>query len=555
MKWSKLAFLCIMSLATAVVSADSSAPRQNSSSISSDNIIRLVLMGKTGAGKSTTINAFFNYAKGITAETFPKLFPIKTVFQSCNVAEYSHRNAEDHTNGELNAVTQEPSEYTATGNNLVLNLIDCPGMADQRGVTKDIENSRDIAKFVNNIGSFNAICIVFKGSMNRATTEERYFVEQVKTIIPKSVQNRIFIVLTHATRSSQNAKDFATSVGLPVENVFAFDHFAFSRDGHVDPTTDDDGTLMEEITSKWTSSKNAFNRLIAKAKELGAYSSTEMNTIGEIKSKAVEKINTALRKVRSIEETTARLDNARHELQAAREAYERATSSKESTEAALRQAEAEKNAAQALDAYETYYETIAVGTNEHHTYCTKCGVNCHEPCGLPHKGDYYNDHLSGCTCMKDGFCTKCPNKCNYNVHFHRKKKFVQVQNTRELTHVKDRQTSAARHVNEISSTLTEKQTQQYSANRDKEDKNNSFTLINTCLADLQREKDDLQAQIVEHYVELDRVSMSSIVFQIGEYYDELIRVEQDPVKSAALQRDKKFYVEQVELYKQRHRAQ
>lgn len=555
MQWSKIAFLCIMSLATAVLSADSSAPKKYSSSpISRENIIRLVFMGKTGAGKSTSINTFFNHAKGITADSFPKLFPIKTKFQSCNVTEYIHRNTEDHSHGDLNAVTQEPSEYTATGDNLVLNLIDCPGMADQRGVTKDVENSRDIVKFLNNIGSFNAICIVLKGSMNRATPEEIYFVEQVKTIIPKSVQNRIFIVLTHSTRSSQNVKDFATSVGLPVENIFAFDHFALTQEGHIDPATDDDGSLMVDVNRTWNSSKNAFNRLIAKAKELGEYATTEMHAIGEIKSKAVEKINTALRKVRAIEETTTKLENARHELQTAREACDRATSAKESTEAALRQAQAEQNAAQALNTYETYYETERQSTTDNNTQCTNCGMNCHEPCGLAPRAPYENDHLVGCTCMKDGYCTVCPGKCSYKNHFHRKEKFVQVQKTRELAHVKARQTSAARHVNEISSTLTEKQNQLNSTSRDKEDKNNNFTLINSCLADLQREKDDLQAQIVEHYVELDKVSMSSIVFHIGEYYDELIRVEQDPVKTAALQRDKKFYVEQVELYKQKNKA-
>lgn len=555
MQCSKIAFLCIMSLATAVVSADSSAPKKPiSSPISRDNIIRLVFMGKTGAGKSTSINTFFNHAKGITADTFPKLFPIKTKFQACNVTEYAHRNVEDHRNGQLKAVTLQPSEYTATGDNLVLNLIDCPGMADPEGVTKDVENSRDIVKFINNIGSFNAICIVLKGSTNRGTKEEIYFVEQVKTIIPKSAQNRIFILLTHGTRPSQDAKEFASSVGLPVENVFAFEHFALSEDGHVDPATDDDGSLMGDVNRTWVSSKNAFNRLIAKAKELGEYSTIDMTKIGEIKSKAVEKINTALRKVSAIEETTTKLENARHELQTAREACDRASSAKESTEAALRQAQAEQNAAQALNTYETYYETIKEGTNDINTHCTKCGVNCHEPCGLDDKGPHYNDHIVGCNRMKDGYCTVCPGKCSYTAHFHRKERFVQVQKTRELFHVKDRQASAARHVNEISSTLTEKQNKLNGTSSDKEDKNNNFNLINSCLADLQREKDDLQAQIVEHYVELDKVSMSSIIFQIGEYYDELIRVEKDPVKTATLQRDKKFYVEQVELYKQKNKA-
>lgn len=526
-------------------------PPPISAPIASENIVRLVFMGKTGAGKSTSINTFYNHVKDVKPEDFPKLFPIKTKFQACNVKEYALRNAEDHTNGQLDAVTQEPSEYTASGSNLVVNLIDCPGMADPRGVQKDAENSAEIAKFLNKVGAFNAICIVLKGSMNRATPEEKYFVEQIKTIIPKSSQNRIFIVLTHTTRASQNAKDFAASVELPVDNVFAFENFALTQEGHLDPTTDDDGTLMADVNRTWSSSRNAFNRLIAKAKELGAYSTAEIERIVEIKAKATEKINKALRSVKQIEETEIKLKDARYKLEDARAAQERALSSKDSADAALKRAEADKNAKMALCTYETYYETQPEKTDYLNTFCTNCGINCHEPCGLEDKGPYYNDHISGCTCMKDGCCTHCPGKCSYTKHFHRDQRFVQVQRTRDLAHIKDQQTSAVKHVNEMSRILTEKQQSLNDATNKKEDKNNEFIVIDTCLANLKKERTELQNQIVELYLELDKVSMCSIVFHIGEYYDALIKEEKDTVKRAVLERDRRFYVEQVELYKQR----
>ena len=548
MKISKIVVLLWLILGTSLLAMEAS--QINPSVIPPDNIVRLVFMGKTGAGKSTSINACYNFAKDIKWDTFPKLFPIKTKYQACNVMQYVTRNAEDHTRGQLGAVTQEPSEYMATGANLVVSLIDCPGTADPRGVAKDIEITKDIAQFLKQVGDFNAICIVLKGSMNRATAEELYFIEQIKTIIPKSSINRIFLVLTHTTRASQDVKDFAESVGLPIDNIFAFDHFAISEEGHVDLSNDEDG-IAGEIEVKWGVAKKSFDRLITKAKGLGKYSTEPMGRICEIKQSTSEKIYAALRKVDSVEQTEIQLDDARVNLERAMREHGAASSNKQSAEQALREAQAEKQVADALNAYINETERKPCKTSKHNTICTICAVVCHPECNLEYKGDHWTEHLVGCGCIKDGFCTQCDGRCNYVNHRHGFRSWETVTRIREDNAVKTRQSSALANYGVMSSNLDSKQRDLDLKTGEKNRLNNLLDDIKSCLDNLKREKTELQHQIVELYVELDKVSMGSISFHIGEYYNLCIQNADSVVKRSKLEKDRAFYIEQVELYKRR----
>jgi hypothetical protein len=240
-----------------------------------ENIIRLIFLGTTGCGKSTTINAFFNFTKNVKWDAFPKLFPIKTLHQPCNVPEYFGRNTENTNGDRFAVVTQESSEYTATGEKLILNMVDYPGIGLDR-----YDNITDIAQILKGAGYFNAICLVKMGGI-RVTAEELYLVEQLKTIIPVTERNRLFILLTFTTTISEEMEAFVSSAELPLDNIFAFDHFPLSKEGHVSVTginfTGDDSENKEAkftraIRSKWVCSERSFIELIIKARDLGKYS-------------------------------------------------------------------------------------------------------------------------------------------------------------------------------------------------------------------------------------------------------------------------------------------
>ncbi len=514
-----------------------------------ENILRLVFMGKTGAGKSTTINAFFNLTKKTKWDNFPKLFPIKTRHQACNVPQYAERNAEDHSHGDLRAVTKVPTEYVATGDNLVVNLVDCPGVADPDGIDRDIQITKDISAFLTRAGEFNAICIVVPSTINRATAEETYLIEQLKTIIPKRSINRIFLVVTHTTRVPQNVTDFASFVGLPIDNVFPFDHFALSKEGHFDPIADKE--LGDEIRPKWNSAQRQFDRLVEKAKGLGKYATDEMARISEIKSITSEKIATGLRQVEIIETTETLLMEAQAAYRIAEEDHAVAVTLEQEANHALRLAQADKLAADAISAYENYTVPKSTDSDTMNTNCERCGTTCHLQCNLDNLGPNAYEHLSGCACIKDGFCIECPKNCSYTQHRHAFIEWKMVSMKRPKPSVLQMQSRAAAVVSNMESSHASKQSSAEQKSRERDRTRDIKSELDIYLQELKAQKDELQRQIVELYVELDAVSMGAICFHIGEYYNTLIAKTRDRAKRLKLQKDREFYVEQVELFKQR----
>jgi hypothetical protein len=269
-----------------------------SAPIPDENKIRIVLLGSSGAGKSSIIRAFCNFANKIKWQQHPKLFPISTDFQPCNVEKYSQRSCEVFTRNQLESVTMEPSEYEFNGAGFVIQMIDTPGASDTRGILKDGENSAMIAEFLRGIGSIHAFCVVIPGTLNRES-DAKYWMNQILTLIPRDAANRIFILISHSTNGGKNARNIAENVGLPLNQTFEFDNFALSLAGHVDISdvnlkvsyleeiSEDDNLyvdvkreLAEKIKDSWLKSNREFFRLMTAAKNLGRYSTSPIREIG-----------------------------------------------------------------------------------------------------------------------------------------------------------------------------------------------------------------------------------------------------------------------------------
>ncbi len=487
-------FLMLIFMATALSGRAMYVPNPT---IPATNTIRLIFMGRTGAGKSTLINAFYNYAKKVKWNDHPKLFPIPTEFQHCNVVEYQARNAENHVAGQLAAVTQEPSEYVSRGEKLELSLIDCPGSADTRGFKQDLANTCMISKFLRDIGGFNAICIILPVTLNRDTAETKYFIEHIKAIIPAQAANRVFIGVSFGTSENDNIRDFVRSVGLPVENIFYFDNYALSKDGysadlglaldemneHIgDPFGAEDGAPQLEkrrkiaqtkkVKQSWLSSNQEFNRMLRTAKELGIYSSNEMAQIAKVHLILSEKISEISLNIEALEACELEHTEAQRQFNLALQAYNFSLENKNS---------ADIDFMSACRALNHFVEINVDIRNRSYSVLADGSSNC--------------------------------------------SRLAQIVNIRELD--------------------------LYYKQKDKEHKHNKFMYLSNQLDSLKSKKNGQQQGIVSWYVTLGQISMASINRYLGEYYDLCIRKEEDDSKRAQLVREKKLYMEQVELYQQR----
>lgn len=276
-----------------------------------DKNIRIVFLGITGSGKSTLINAFYNFSQGKKWNDPVKHFPVPTEFQECNVDIYKNNKIEDLQGGQLNSVTQAPSEYISQARCYTLSMIDCPGAADQRGIEQDRTNNLMIAETLSGLKDINAICIVFPATINRANTELCYAVDQIKSVIPKNAIDRIFICLSYGDGEYKNALEIVQYLGLPIDNVFSFDNFALTKDGYLEELYDDslekdfnnifgevsarpkarNDRLILKIRNAWLNSQNEYFKIIKKAHELGKYEAKQWLVIFRLEKSIKQKID------------------------------------------------------------------------------------------------------------------------------------------------------------------------------------------------------------------------------------------------------------------------
>ena len=169
--------------------------RSNSSvaetSSTESNELNILLLGETGVGKSTFINAFINYLAYQTFEKAEKaepivLIPVSFVMTSNNqFDEYDvklgdHNNSNEDFDHPGQTITQHCESYTFDlDNKTKLRLIDTPGIGDTRGLSQDDKNIQYILSYVSNLSHLNAICILLKPNTTRLHVLFRSCFEQI----------------------------------------------------------------------------------------------------------------------------------------------------------------------------------------------------------------------------------------------------------------------------------------------------------------------------------------------------------------------------------------
>ena len=146
----------------------------------------VLFAGKTGAGKTTAINAFFNIIKGVKLEDNYRYILIEESLKPKG-------HAESQTNG-------IHLYYLKDYNNKPIIIIDTQGYGDVRGTNKDIELNKSFDfVFSNIISHINTICFISNSTLNGIDVKTRYIYSCVTSLFADDVSEN-FILATHANR-------------------------------------------------------------------------------------------------------------------------------------------------------------------------------------------------------------------------------------------------------------------------------------------------------------------------------------------------------------------
>lgn len=136
----------------------------------------LLVLGETGAGKSTFINYCSNYFLGGKLNYDFKYTKLRTVIPNPilpNPTDRMVRHSETNIYDKTVSQTSQPNIYTFNKEGIEYLIIDTPGFGDTDR-SKDEKNLQNIMSTASGQQFISSIVLIINGSISRETTNLRY---------------------------------------------------------------------------------------------------------------------------------------------------------------------------------------------------------------------------------------------------------------------------------------------------------------------------------------------------------------------------------------------
>ncbi|XP_050953618.1 uncharacterized protein LOC127155457 [Labeo rohita] len=345
----------------------------------------ILMVGETGAGKTTLINAMVNYILRIEKND-------KVWF------EITDDNSDEHRS----LVQSQTSRITIYDLNLqdrkiYLTIIDTPGYGD----THDIQNDKEIAMSLLNLSRCNdwvheihTVCLAIKATENRLSDRQQYIFDAVQSLFGRDIAENIVLLFTHSCLCPKNAlmavKEAKVKCAVNDKNQPVF----FTFNNCHSEAADQKDENMENYA--WKLSNEGMKGLF--------------NFLDNIKPKTLKMTQNVLQQQKQLE---ANIFNLQSRVQEMELKQNELTQTQEALEKNKEDVRNNKNFEYEVEV--TYKEKIPIDPKmwrltKKATCCTICEENCHYP------GCWWADDISWCSVMKDDYCTVCTNKCHYSRH-------------------------------------------------------------------------------------------------------------------------------------------
>jgi GTPase SAR1 family protein len=259
--------------------------------------LNVLIIGETGVGKSTFINAFINYLTFDTLDESMNNEELNWVIPcSFNVQNMDRSNPngkitqtkikvgqdDDEADGASGvSATQKTMVYPVTLGNTVVRLIDTPGIGDTRGVEKDKENMANILAMLRNFDKLHGILFLLKSNSSRLNFMFRFVVEELLTHLHRDAARNMVFGFTNTRISNYTPGDTYTplesllarhrnvGISLSPRTVYCFDSESFRF-----LAAQKNGVIMDNIQdfrSSWELSGGEAKRLLEHFRSLAPH--------------------------------------------------------------------------------------------------------------------------------------------------------------------------------------------------------------------------------------------------------------------------------------------
>ncbi|CAF0836353.1 unnamed protein product [Adineta ricciae] len=271
----------------------SSFPRSTGSTLKANrrcprhHEINILLLGPTGVGKSTFINAFINYITYNTLEeaingemqyVIPSQF-FHTEFQTFTEQTIKVGSEDKYekfsTHGESG--TQQCRSFVFPIGTRNLRFIDTPGIGDTRGIEQDAKNFQEILNHISEYKHLNAVFIMLKPNEERLTVSFRFVVNELLRHLHIELAANLMFVFTNAHSTffkpgsstpalrallNKHGLEYKVNIPFSTANSFLFDNEAFRYLALCKNNIQVDNEQRESYTKSWDHSVAEYSRLM-----------------------------------------------------------------------------------------------------------------------------------------------------------------------------------------------------------------------------------------------------------------------------------------------------
>ena len=349
----------------------------------------MMVVGSTGSGKTTTVNAMINHVLGVQW---------KDKYRLKMIHELSSNQGAGTIGNQAHSQTHFVSCYTLPymeGFKIpyTLTIVDTPGFGDTRGIPHDKVITEQIRRFFNTKGSagidhIDAICFIAQAGNPRLTPTQQYVFDTILAMFGKDIKKNILVLFTFADGQKPQALSAMLEAGILEDesNFFKFNNSAL----FVANSAEDDEENFDRMF--WRMGIKSFEKFFLELAKMEPKSLVLTKQVLDERAQLEvqlsglrEKINLGVNKLSELQQLTRVCNQHAADINA------------------------NKNFKFTVE--EAKRVQVKMDTGTYTTNCLVCNYTCHFPCKISR-----NDKKDGCAAMSNGSCRECPNKCHWSEH-------------------------------------------------------------------------------------------------------------------------------------------
>lgn len=455
----------------------------------------ILLVGETGAGKSTLINALVNYVMGVKWED-------DIWFQIVEDREGGEetRQSESQTS---DVIVYQIFGFEGRTVPFSLTVIDTPGFGDTRGDERDAKISERLLQWFRSdfgVHEINAVGLVLKASDNRLSDRLRYVFDSAISLFGKNMKNNLVALITHSDGEPPNDTLKAlqdAKIKIPNNSDGVPNHFVFNNRQTTERTQS-----MRPLKYAWELTEEQIEQF---ADFLMNMIPQKLNTTVSVLDERI-KLNECIRNLQQRVEFIELQENMIRQEQELQKKYEEKKNENENYIEEVDEPYKEKQNIKGGGwgfLWLTYTGAIS---------CEKCEETCHVGCEFwfSFKGLYS-------VVFEGDNCTACTNKCGRKDHV--KDTWIYVNKTRKVRRTR------------------EDMKKKYESNKEKfNSKCSILENMTKALNEKQEAKHQLLEECYQHVLTLEEIALNVNALSLLKHLDYLVEKMTDPRYEEELQK-------------------